>query len=324
MAAQYLRTDVLVAGAGPAGSTVARLLALGGRRVVLVDPLCWPLKRLEILAPALYPVLDALNLRGILEEPSLACHCLGIRRRWGTREVQIDDFLSHPGGRGLVIERSLFDKALLQEASNAGTQFIKGRVTGLRKEGRTILLNIQQGKSSSVVHAHLIVDATGRPSALARRLGARRIFSERLVAERFASTNPQPKKAKAVWLEVAAEKTGWSYSVSGPDGRGECWRIHRIGDRTADSYLKRVDASSVCLSPAGGEGWIAVGDAVASFDPITSQGLFNALSTSLVTARVILSSGESESEKFDAYSAAVAATFAYSEVGRKEIYQSFV
>jgi flavin-dependent dehydrogenase len=77
------------------------------------------------------------------------------------------------------------------------------------------------------------------------------------------------------------------------------------------------------LSPAGGEGWIAVGDAVASFDPITSQGLFNALSTSLVAAGAILSSGESESEKFGTYSAAVASTFAYSEVGRKEVYQLF-
>jgi flavin-dependent dehydrogenase len=41
------------------------------------------------------------------------------------------------------------------------------------------------------------------------------------------------------------------------------------------------------LSPSAGYRWIAIGDAVASFDPITSQGLFDALSTAVVAAGVI-------------------------------------
>jgi 2-polyprenyl-6-methoxyphenol hydroxylase-like FAD-dependent oxidoreductase len=133
LSSAHLYTDILVAGAGPAGATVARLLALRHRQVLLVDPFSPPLGRLEILAPSAYTVLEALGLLRLLDEPSLACPCLGIRRRWGTRDVHVDDFLNHPGSRGAVIDRSRFDQALVWEARNARAQLLQGRVAALKK-----------------------------------------------------------------------------------------------------------------------------------------------------------------------------------------------
>lgn len=321
-----LETDVLVAGAGPAGATIARLLASAHLRVLLVDPLSSPLQRLEVLAPAAYPVLEALDLKPVLEKPGLACCCLGIRRRWGTSDVEVDAFLNRPGGRGLVIERSLFDEALRQEAIRNGARLIEGRVTGLFKEGRTISVKVRHPQRCLSIQAQLVVDATGRPAALARRFGTSRIFSERLVAEKFVSAQSRSYGARALWLEVKSERSGWTYSLSGPDGRRETWRVKRAGEGPGASSLQRlqtVDASSVYLSCAGGDGWIAVGDAAASFDPITSQGLINTLATSLVAAAAILETGDTQQERFESYSAAVAATFLRSEVGRKEVYQVF-
>jgi flavin-dependent dehydrogenase len=318
-----LYTDILVAGAGPAGATVARLLALHHREVLLVDPLGPSLQRLEILAPAAYPVLEALGLVRLLDEPSLACPCLGIRRRWGTRDVQVDDFLNHPGSRGAVIDRSRFDQALLLEARSARAQLLQGRVAAVNKENGSVTATIRRGQIRSLVSARLVVDATGRAATVTRQLGARRIFSERRVAEKLASTNLELNQAKGVWLEVESHDVGWSYSILGPDGRQERWRIDPRGDRERGPHLQRVDASSVYLSSAAGGAWVAVGDAVASFDPITSQGLVNALSTALVASGAILSSNGSALEKFGAYSAAVADTFAFSEVGRAEAYRIF-
>lgn len=324
MVPQTLQTDVFVGGAGPAGATIARLLALGGRSVMLVDPLCSSLKRLEIIPPSASPILEALNLGPLLERPGLAVRCPGILRRWGSDEIQIDSFINHPGGRGFVIERSAFDEALLQEATNAGVLLIAGRSTASRKQDGSISLSIRRRQESLIVHARMIIDATGRPASLARRLGASRIFSERIVAERLSCIHRRASNLKPAWLEVAAERNGWSYSISGPDGRQESWRLRRIRDRVPTGcYLQSVDASSACLSSAEGNGWIAVGDAVTSFDPITSQGLVNALSTSLVAAGAILSTDESQSRQLKAYSEAVAATFAYSEAGRKDIYRLF-
>ena len=316
-------TEVLVAGAGPAGATVARLLALRNLRVLLVDPLGPSLQRLEILAPSAYPVLEALDLLRLLDEPSLACPCLGIRRRWGTSDVRVDDFLNHPGSRGAVIDRSRFDQALRSEARKAQAQFLRGRVVSVRKEEDSILATIRHGQSRSVVTARLVVDATGRPTAVARQLGARRIFSQRLVAEKLVTTTLRTKNAQAAWLEVEAHDVGWSYSIIGPGGREESWRVYPAGQRERGGFLQRVDASSVCLSSAAGQGWVAVGDAASSFDPITSQGLVNALSTALVASGAILSSTGSASDKFEVYSAALAHTFAFSEAGRAGVYSIF-
>jgi flavin-dependent dehydrogenase len=316
-------TEVLVVGAGPAGATVARLLALRNRRVLLVDPLGPSLHRLELLAPSAYPVLEALNLVRLLEEPSLARPCLGIRRRWGTSDVRVDDFLNHAGSRGAVIDRSRFDQALRSEARNAQAQFLRGRVVSVRKEEDSILATIRGGQSISVVTARLVVDATGRSAAVARQLGARRIFSQRLVAEKLLSTTLRTNNTKAAWLEVEAHNVGWSYSIIGPSSREESWRVYPAGERDRGGFLQRVDASSVCLSSAAGQGWVAVGDAASSFDPITSQGLVNALSTSLVASGAILSSTGSASEKLETYSAALAHTFAFSEAGRAGVYSIF-
>ena len=55
-------TDVLVIGAGPAGSAAARRLALGGLRVVLVDRFVFP--RDKVCGDAIIP--DALEAIGAL------------------------------------------------------------------------------------------------------------------------------------------------------------------------------------------------------------------------------------------------------------------
>ena len=113
--------DILVAGAGPAGATIARLLALQGRRVMLVDPGARRIDRLEIVVagvPAAWS--KRLGIAHLLHDMSIARPCLGIRRRWGTTETEIDDFLRRPGGRGFVIDRMLFDEALRGMAMDAG------------------------------------------------------------------------------------------------------------------------------------------------------------------------------------------------------------
>ncbi len=43
-------------------------------------------------------------------------------------------------------------------------------------------------------------------------------------------------------------------------------------------------AHSSELSPVAGNGWLAAGDAALGFDPLSSQGLFNALYTGIAAA----------------------------------------
>jgi flavin-dependent dehydrogenase len=312
--------DILVAGAGPAGATIARLLARHGRRVVVVDPETRHVERLEIIAPAACRVIDALGIAPLLDDGSIARACPGIRRRWGTARTETEDFLRRPGGRGFVIDRVPFDQALRQAARESGVSFIAGRVVAARSGAGAMVAKVRSGSDAFEIVAGLLIDATGRPSAVARRMGARRMVSEHLIAERRVAMS---RVSDAGWLEVEGDVSRqgqWSYEVSGPNGRSERWAIYPPEQRATVRLGRRADASSALLSHAAGDGWVAIGDAAASFDPVTSQGLANALSTALVAAGAILSPEGFDEAARRIYSDAIAATFHHSEAGRAKVY----
>jgi flavin-dependent dehydrogenase len=305
--------DVIVAGVGPAGATLGRLLALRGLDVVLVDPGQRATDRLEMVAPSSLSVFTAAGVAALLDDPAIARSCLGIRRRWGSIETQTDEFLRHPGGRGFTVDRSAFDRVLRGMAEVAGVAAITGRLCGAsRARGRT-LCRIATSLGVRSISARIAVDATG-PSALARRMGARHILHERLIASlhsRSTAGDGHP------WLCVDDDIDGWTYSLNGPGRQREIWRVAR---RPVGGGV-RVNASAVRLSDAAGAGWIAIGDAACAFDPIASQGLFHAISTALVAAGIILSTEGLTGESGSLYADAVHATFAHSERGRVGVYR---
>jgi flavin-dependent dehydrogenase len=319
-----MRTDVLVAGAGPAGATVARLLALRDCKVVAVDPFCPGVERLEILAPSTCRLIAAAGLGQIFQDPSIARPCLGIRRRWGTSRAQNEDFFCRPGGQGFVIDRRPFDQALRAAACAAGVRFVRGRVKAAGTSPRHATVEVLEQNGEVTIESEIVIEATGRVAAVAGYLGVHRIFMQRLLAEKLASPDLAPSASGPVWLKVDGDPDGWSYSVSGPDGRQESWEVFHPGrrspDRNAPQCGPRVDASSARLTSVAGEGWMAVGDAALSFDPVTSQGLANAFSTAIAAAGYVLSSLDSDRLASAEYSQALFNTFAYSERGRAQIY----
>lgn len=315
MSEPCLSADIIVAGAGPAGATVARILALRGLRVAMIDALARPVDRLELIAPAARPMIQALGLEGLLDDPAIARPCLGIRRRWGAAGDQMEDFLRHPWSLGHVVDRRRFDAALRARALSAGAIDIRGRVTGIARRDQGVVARIGRGAEGRLVAGATIVDATGRAAAVARRMGASHVRCETHVGTRSVA---QGDAAGGVWLEVNGDPSGWSYEVNGPGGRIERWHFPRGG---GPRRSQRADASSARLDRAAGRGWVAVGDAAAAFDPVTSQGLANALSTARVAAGMILQGGELGAAA-EYYSEAVAATHRRSELARADVYRA--
>jgi flavin-dependent dehydrogenase len=315
---QRFRAEYLVAGAGPAGLTAARLLAHRGRKVVVIDPGSRTAKRLELLAPASLGTIAALGLSALLQDPAIARPCLGIRRQWDKAEVEYEDFLRHPYRTGYVVDRAAFDLRLHAAAAAAGVQFCQARVTGADAGG----VRVQAGDSGPAIMAcsHAVIDATGRAAMIARRNGARVTLRDRMVAELVEQAVIKSCENTPGWLDVAKHGSSWSYRIHGPAGQVQTWRIRRSAIRPAANALLRVDASASLLSAAAGEGWIVVGDAACAFDPIASQGLFNALSSALVATGALLSAEGLTPAAARLYSDAVAATFAWSEAGRSNVY----
>ena len=98
------RAEIVVAGAGPAGATVARLLAQAGRDVLLLHHDRGTPGRIEILPPGAGALVHALGLGPVLERPEIAIPCLGIQRAWGESTTHREDFFTHPGGIGHAVD----------------------------------------------------------------------------------------------------------------------------------------------------------------------------------------------------------------------------
>jgi flavin-dependent dehydrogenase len=307
------RCDVLIAGAGPAGAIAARQLALAGLSVVVADNLAVrPPKIGETLPGAAIRLLNALGLGSITtEQPPLRCAVGGIFISWNDATIVANDGCNDPYGRGLRLDRAPFDAALREAAVAAGACLMQTQVTSLARWTDEWGVGLADGR---MVHTRWLIDATGRRARLARLMAQRRWRGAPLVAL-YRTGQPETSKDLNRTL-IAAGPEGWIYAGHCGDGRWifgyhtlpgqaarlharpECWNDVIVGASGLRDLLGRIaldpgvhahDARTAWLDPPAGAGWVAVGDAALTFDPIAGQGLFNAIYTAMSAAKMIQS-----------------------------------
>ncbi len=302
---------VAVAGGGPAGAAAALVLARRGLRAVVLEAEPEPRPKAgETLPPALGPLLGHLGIEERLAEGGhLRSH--GVRAHWGSPRADENPYLASPFGAGWHVDRRAFEASLAEAARAAGAEWRWGRrVHSCARAAGRWRLEVEVGGAREALAADLVADATGRRARLARRLGARRVRYDRLVGVFgiLASSTPDPD----TFTLVEAVEDGWWYSAPLADGRlatcffgdgdllergllhGEpgAWRSRL--DRTAATRqrvegrgyapagpLRVLPAESSRLDAIVGDGWIALGDAAAAYDPLSSHGVASALGSGL-------------------------------------------
>lgn len=313
--------DVIVSGAGPAGSALARRLA-GRHRVLLVDrelpsgptraAQTW---RIGESLPGSAAVL--LRRQNLLERFLAGGHaerCASVSV-WDSVEPVWFDALRDPAGPGWHLDRVRFDAMLRDAAHEAGVAMatVRGRLE-VQHDGTHWQLSDEH--SGSQYRARVVVDATGRNAALCRSLGLRRHAADDLVCVHALL----PAQAHDVdrSTRTCADEDGWWYSVRVPSGE-RVLACHLDADdpvlrdlRDARVLLERarrlpllaavladsVESVQTHVCPAGSvaldladqaqpPGFCAVGDAVLAFDPLSSQGLFHALASADSAATAI-------------------------------------
>jgi len=168
--------EVVIAGAGPAGSVAALTLARAGVRVLLLDRARFPRDKLcgDTLNPGAMEILRRLGLAARVEERGLPLDGMIVTGRRGVRVV--GDY--GPGIVGRALLRRELDQRLLEAAVDAGAHFEEGVVVqeALLHQGRTgpeVRGVVVKGRDGRPVRmpALLTIAADGRRSTLAFSLG---------------------------------------------------------------------------------------------------------------------------------------------------------
>ena len=302
-----LAVDFLVLGGGPSGAAFAILTARAGAAVALVERRGYGDPRPgEHIAGKVRGALDALKIPPAAMD-GITMASPGIVSLWHGGAPLIKPFHAMGGAPGLRVVRNRFDAALFQAAGEAGAvTFAPARVgRPERRDGRWKAA-IDSGNGEPVaVSAAMVIDATGRAAGFSRWAGARRIAEGDLIAivswfEQeaarpnggmlavqsgpfgwwSASATADGMLAVSLYTSAAMAKAGgpslaawWNQALSAsPYVR----RLIEIGD--AVLVLRRVFPALPSRSaPMHGEGWIAIGEAAAAFDPICGQGVAYAM-----------------------------------------------
>jgi geranylgeranyl reductase family protein len=162
------RFDVLVVGAGPAGSIAALVLARSGARVALVDKASFPRDKAcgDLVGPRGVQLLRDLDLSVPYEVRVSDMVVIGPTGR----RVRLPAAAgrTYPG-YGICVRRSVFDATLRQAAIEAGAEFIEGRAGDPIVEQNRLCGFVVAG--STRIQADVVVGADGATSRVASSAG---------------------------------------------------------------------------------------------------------------------------------------------------------
>jgi FAD-dependent halogenase len=179
--------DVIVAGGGPGGSTVAGLTAADGHRVLLLDKETFPRYQIgESLLPAtVHGICALLGLREDIDRAGFV-RKRGGTFRWGanpepwTFAFTASERMAGPTSYAYQVERTRFDAMLLANAGRLGAEVRQGHrvLSTVREGGRVAGVRYTDDTGRErVATARFVVDASGHASRLHHDVGGEREYS---------------------------------------------------------------------------------------------------------------------------------------------------
>src|SRR6188508_1021455 len=307
------RFDVLVIGAGPAGSTAAHRLARAGASVLLADKATFPRDKpcgggLTMRAVRLLPF----SVDPVVEDRTTRVRFgLDFTRRF---ERRLDEPLV------LMTQRTRLDAFLVEQAVAAGAEFREGvRVTGLvaRDDGVEAMIN---DRKLAANHA-LLADGANGTSTRAVGLDDGRDYGVALEANVPYGVVSEHEYRGLLCIELGTIPGGYGWvfpkgdhvnvgvggwEAEGPRLRGHLAELCRRHGIDADA-LQSVRGHRLPLRRSGfvaarGRA-ILVGDAAGLVDPLTGDGMYEAFVSARLASAAVLDVLAGRAESLDGYDA---------------------
>ncbi|MEU0938443.1 FAD-dependent monooxygenase [Embleya sp. NPDC005971] len=302
--------DAIVVGARCAGSAAAIAMARAGRRVIALDAVRFPSTTVSthllfaggVAELSRLGALDRVEALGAPHHDDAYIELPDGRARGTYSPV---DGIAY----GMCVRRSGLDQALVDTARAAGAEVREGaRVTGLVWSGdRVTGVHVQErGAASYTLRAPLVVGADGRRSLIAREVGAGKPHTTNV--NQRACYYAYYDDPRTEWRGTAAmwrtgRELGTAFPCDGgltlvllmpPRERADAFRLGLEGeyDRTLTLLPGLADRLAGCTRTtkivqatdlpsyfrhSTGPGWALAGDAGHFKDPVTAQGIRDAL-----------------------------------------------
>jgi len=323
--------EVLVVGAGPAGSHLARRLAESGRDVLLVE------KRPEIGNPVrCAEAVEAEPLRAALGEPEPGWVAQEI---YGGRGVGPDgDEVRYEGDSvvGYVLNRRLFDRGLARLAADAGARVsVRTPATAVRREGDSWSVTLSRDGEPTDVRCRVLAAADGVEGLVSRWAGTGGPWPltelHSCVQARVVGLETEPKPLVEFHLGEAVAPGGYAWCFPLGGGRanvGVSTDPSRGGIDGARPHLERflarrapgagiVELASGSIPAPSkprrlvADGFLAVGDAAGHTEPLSGGGIANAVQGAELAAEILsacLAAGDPSAGRLGEYSRRWSAT----------------
>jgi geranylgeranyl reductase family protein len=311
-----LSVDTLIVGAGPAGTTAATLLARAGRDVLVVDKATFPRDKCcgDGLTALALRELERLDFQPSAVESWRIVDEVVIRSPSGSeRRYSLPD---GPGYHAAVARRTDLDNALVALAGEAGARIEEGCAVEAATATDDGVMVVVDGLGT--VKAQNVIAADGMWSPVRKALGLKvdgYLGEWHAFRQYFENVSPRAGNELIIWFEKDL-LPGYAWSFPLADGRANIgFGIQRGGRHSVRSmkelwpdllqrpHIREVlgpharpeDPHKAWPIPARvgrvpiiGPHTMFVGDAAAVTDPMTGEGIGQALLTGRLAAEAIL------------------------------------
>jgi geranylgeranyl reductase family protein len=311
--------DVIIVGAGPAGSTAAASLARRGRDVLLLDRAEFPRDKPcgDGIPPGTVGILNDLGMGDALRTAGFA-PVRAVRLVSGAgRDFRMEFTPRRADSEFLIAPRVQFDELLRRHAVACGARFECAHAReALLEDGRIAGVRAQQNGDVRDLRARVVIGADGATSVMARSLSRRKAReTERGVAIRayLDGVTTLPATVEFHFSRELAPGYGWVFPLGarranvGVILRADRFKrrgvslerlLHRfLASRDVSARLeggaRPVDVASWQLpyatpgSPARAfDGALLVGDAGHFVDSVTGEGIHHAVVSAAIAAEV--------------------------------------